>query len=188
MTQKYEGILILSNLMDKTGSLNRESRLRADLGSKLFKSNVGSIIITSGFAYREDSSLEIGNAVKSYLVSQHKIPNNSIITELNSRDTVGDAYFTRINVIKEQNIKSLLIVTSDYHMPRTREIFNLIYGHSCQLDFKAVQTYYARSKITKEKKSLSEFRKTFGGITPGDIKKISGRLFKYHPLYLKFPN
>jgi uncharacterized SAM-binding protein YcdF (DUF218 family) len=184
----HDGILILSNLMSKTGYLNAESRLRADLGATLFKSNKARIIITSGYAYRKDSSLEIGNAVKNYLVSKHKIPEYLIAAELRSRDTVGDAYFTRINLIQEHKIKSLLVITSDYHLARTRKIFKFIYGDCCKLNFKVVPTSNFLSKIDKEKKSLITFNETFNGTPPGDIEKITISLFERHPLYLDFYN
>ena len=41
----------------------------------------------------EDTAL--GNSMKSYLVDFHNIPSNDILLEPKSRDTVGDAVYTR---------------------------------------------------------------------------------------------
>ena len=54
------------------------------------------------------------------------VPPDKIIIELNSRDTVGDAFFSKQNILIGRGWKNLLVVTSDYHVKRTLIVFKTI--------------------------------------------------------------
>ena len=84
-------IVVLSHHMDQTGKLGPESLSRADLAIDTFltKPNI-ELILTIGWAYREDTDKPIGLSVQEYLLSKG-IEDKSIKTDINSRDTVGDA-------------------------------------------------------------------------------------------------
>jgi uncharacterized SAM-binding protein YcdF (DUF218 family) len=57
-------------------------------------------IVTCGWAYRKDSAIAIAEAVRSYAINHDNIPPDAVIAEPNSRDTVGDAIFTKINLAR----------------------------------------------------------------------------------------
>ena len=92
MTEKIDIVVILSHKMDIAGMLNLESKKRSDLGIDLFRKYNSSYIITLGWDYREDSNIYISDSVKNYICSR-KINPEIVISEKNSRDTVGDAIF-----------------------------------------------------------------------------------------------
>ena len=57
------------------------------------------LLATSGWAYRKDCSLALGDAVSNYL-KKLQLDNCHIISDTNSRDTVGDAFYLRKKVRK----------------------------------------------------------------------------------------
>lgn len=179
----YEAIIVLSNEMDFNGNLNMESSMRADKAKIIFQENINSKIITCGWDYLEGCSLKLSQAVATYLNIKHKISLNSLIQEPNSRDTVGDAVFTRKNIVDKKNFKKLAIVSSHYHLPRVKIIFEFVYGESYNLTF--FSSNFKNSKKYKESElnSLNDFRATFSNIEKGNIKKIYKRLKSNHPLY-----
>ena len=126
MTKEYDFIIVLSNLMDKFGNLNCESKIRCSKAAEIFQKNPNSYLITSGWAYRDDCDLSIAEAFKNHLVKIHSIEKNRIICEKNSKDTVGDAIFTRLNIISKTDYKKIAIVTSSYHKERAQEIFTFV--------------------------------------------------------------
>ena len=65
----------------------------------------------------------------------YKINPQNLLCENNSRDTVGDAIFSRINIVKKFNYKNIAVVTSQYHVKRANEIFNFIYGETADIRF-----------------------------------------------------
>ncbi|HII72550.1 TPA: YdcF family protein [Candidatus Woesearchaeota archaeon] len=56
------------------------------------------------------------------------IPDKDIIVEKNSRDTLHNALFCW-ELIKDLHPKKITIITSEWHMPRTKFIFRKTYAH-----------------------------------------------------------
>jgi len=168
--------------MTKDGILNSESRNRVDLAVSLFKDEGLELMITCGWDYRPDSSLYIGEILKNRAI-ELGIPANQIKTELNSRDTVGDAFFSKTNIINELEFKNILVVTSDYHVDRTRSIFEFIFGPKYKIHVEGAFTGYKNDKIEAEVVSAQAFRKTFTNVKSGEDKEIFTRLIESHPFY-----
>jgi len=176
-------IIVLGNLMSKDGQLNRESCSRLDLAIDMFNENKYSFMITSGWDYRDDSNIAIADAMKTYIVNHSHISHELVLTEKKSRDTVGDAIFTKINIVKKINLQHLLIVTSDYHVLRTEKIFSYIYGKRYKVKVIGSKTANKNNFLIQEEKSLNQFYKTFNGVNPGDDLLIYKRLCSDHPYY-----
>jgi len=179
----FEAIIVLSHEMDFNGKLNHESSLRAVTAKNIFQENRNSTIITCGWDYLEGCSLKLSQAVASYIHIKHKISLKSLIQEPNSRDTVGDAVFTRRNIVDKKKFKKLAIVSSLYHLPRVKEIFEFVYGDSFDLTFFSSDFKSSKNYEESEQSSLNDFRNTFSNIEKGNIKKIYKVLLNHHPLY-----
>ena len=179
----YSAIIVLGNLMSKYGELNNESKGRMDLAIDHFYNGNASRIVTCGWPYRKDSNIAICDAMRQYAIKIRDVPSDAIITTAKSRDTVGDAVFSK-RLLKSKNDESnFLIVTSDYHVSRTSEIFSFIYGRQYRLKVVGSPTEQTKNLIDSEKRSLIVFRNTFYGIIPGDDESIYQRLCEDHPFY-----
>jgi hypothetical protein len=62
-----------------------------------------------------------------YLAARGVAPDR-ILLETLSLDTVGNAYFTKLLHVDPSGWRRLLIITSEFHMARTRALFDWIYG------------------------------------------------------------
>ncbi|GKY92408.1 hypothetical protein MPSEU_000211400 [Mayamaea pseudoterrestris] len=62
----------------------------------------------------------------AYLIKKHNITN--VFVETTSYDTIGNAYYARTAHTDHNSWRHLLIVTSKFHMERTRAIFDWIFG------------------------------------------------------------
>jgi uncharacterized SAM-binding protein YcdF (DUF218 family) len=175
-------IIVLANEMDQEGNLNAESVSRIQLACDVYFKNPSAVLITCGWNYRPDCPLHIGEVLKNYAV-ETGVPAEKIITELNSRDTVGDAVFSKVNCVKGMNRKNLIVVTSDYHVARTTEIFTFIYGPEYTIQVIGSSGFDSFEKQQTEQKSLVAFSKTFQHIQPGDDVAILERLTTQHPFY-----
>jgi vancomycin permeability regulator SanA len=179
---KYDCIIVLANEMDKDGILNAESMARVETACNFFFEGLSNKIITCGWDYRSDSDITIGEAMRNYAVKLG-VPLKNIIIEINSRDTVGDALFTKINIINKMGWKKILVVTSSYHSDRSLAIFNYIYGLKFKIDILTNTGFDNYLKKRSEKKSLKAFKNTFKDIKAGDDEKVYDRLIKDHPYY-----
>jgi len=56
------------------------------------------------------------------------IPPEQILTETHSYDTIGNAFFSRVLHVDPLGLRRLLIITSDFHLPRTEAAFRWVYG------------------------------------------------------------
>ena len=179
----YSAMIILGNEIDKIGKLNKESSSRMDIAIEIFHKKQVPYIITSGWAYRNDLTLTIADAMKIYAVEIGDVPSNSILTETNSRDTVGNAIFTKNNIVKKKKWNNLLVVTSDYHTVRTYEIFNYVYGKQYSIKVIGTVTNKKKERAKSEKKSLQAFHETFMTAKAGDDALIHKCLCENHPYY-----
>jgi len=179
---KFDCIIVLANEMDKEGNLNLESTARIKLACDSYFNKRSTTLITCGWNYRKDSNLFIGDVLKNYAVNLG-VPSEKIITELNSRDTVGDAFFTKSNILKNNGWKNLLIVTSDYHVFRTSSIFKFIFGIQYEIKVIGAAGFDSIEKQKSEKRSIAAFERTFENIKSGDDQEIYERLSTQHPFY-----
>lgn len=81
-------------------------------------------------------------AAARYLL-EHGIAGNHILPETTSFDTIGNAYFARVQHTDPLSLRRLHVITSEFHLPRTQAIFGWIFGLPCpqlpyQLTFEAV--------------------------------------------------
>ena len=169
--------------MDGKGNLNKESALRANKGYEIYINHEKPTIITCGWDYRDDSDIKISDAMRDHLNQKYNIPFDKIISEPSSKDTVGDAVFTRKNIIQKNKFKRIAIVTSSYHLFRSKEIFKFVYGDSYELIFYGCEVSSPQIIKTKELNSLRKFRETFSNKNIGDIDKIHNELVNKHKLY-----
>ena len=104
-------------------------------------------------------------AAANYLVRRGLNP-QQILSETSSYDTIGNAYFSRVIHVEPRRLRNLLIITSEFHLPRTKSIFQWVYGLEIdsthyQLNFESVtdesidrQMLQARKE--KERESLEQ--------------------------------
>ncbi len=180
---QVDAVIVLANLMDERGILNTDSYARACLAAELFIETQARYLITCGWAYRGDCDLPISTALKSCIISNYEINPCSILEEDHSRDTVGDAYFTKVNFAVNYRLKNLIVVTSAYHVRRAEKIFRFIYGSEFIINVAGAKTR-KNSKIFKhELHSLEVFQNTFKGVLAGDDSQVYSVLRERHPYY-----
>ena len=175
-------VIILSHEMDHHGKLKEESIKRANLGIKIFHDKNCDFILTLGWSYRKDTELPIASAVKSY-INEMGIPIPKIISDINSRDTVGDAIFSKLLLEKKYSPEKLYVVSSDYHIERVKMIFNSIYTKQFKIEFFGCCTNANQRNKIKEQESSSAFLNTFGNIDFTNNEILLDRLKSQHPFY-----
>eukprot|EP00471_Norrisiella_sphaerica_P013458 CAMPEP_0184496304 /NCGR_PEP_ID=MMETSP0113_2-20130426/33612_1 /TAXON_ID=91329 /ORGANISM="Norrisiella sphaerica, Strain BC52" /LENGTH=250 /DNA_ID=CAMNT_0026882873 /DNA_START=109 /DNA_END=861 /DNA_ORIENTATION=+ len=67
-------------------------------------------------------------ASAAYLVKRHGVDPKAILMETTSYDTIGNAFFARTQICDQMGFKRIAVITSDFHMPRSRAIFDWIFN------------------------------------------------------------
>ncbi len=179
----FDAIIILAHLMEKDGTLGIETCMRADKAVELYKKQRSGWIILTGWNYRNDSELCISDAIASYLKSKHGLNDEIVLIDRRSRDTVGDAIFSKRKFSHLLSNNRLCIVTSDYHAERAKLIFQFVFGPSIDIWVIGITTREAQSQIVHERESLEAFAHTFVGVNSGDDGAIFNALVHRHPFY-----
>lgn len=176
-------VIVLAHLMDEHLVLNDESRGRADAAIAVAVEHAATCVVTSGWAYRPDADTPIAEVMKDYITRHTAASGLVVIAETNSRDTVGDAVFFKANILHDLEIDTLHVVTSDYHVERSREIFEFFLGDQYELVFHAVPTPHSIETLDHEAESIQAFRATFDRSELADTCSAVSVLEAKHPFY-----
>lgn len=176
-----DAIIVLANLMDRLGKLNDETTARLTFACDLLKANESALLVPCGWDYRDDSDICIADAMTSVAVKSLGVSSDRILPERASRDTVGDAVFTKRHLANPRRWKDIVVVTSAYHAERTRQIFSFVYGRPIVVA--AALSPDTEELRAAETRSSEAFRATFDGVKAGDDHAIWERLCTRHPFY-----
>jgi uncharacterized SAM-binding protein YcdF (DUF218 family) len=156
---------------------------------------VMNIICTSGGSYHNPNPLnDTGFTIHEcdtlceYLIKKG-IPSEIIFKEWTSYDTIGNAYFSKLLLIDTYTWYDMVIVTSDFHFERSKNIFEYIFRDD-KYKLKYVSCSYngnhpyLKNRIKKEEKSLEDFKKTC--IIFKD--NFHDFIYKKHQCYVSKPN
>ncbi len=185
--KRCSAVLVFEGFLNNDKSLDDEMQGRIRAGVELFfKRGLDFFIASGNAAHLRDngyvSSIEkpVYEMITEYAVSLG-IPENKILKQKFSRDTVGEIFFNFKDIIKPYDLECI-IMSSNYHLARVAEIFSQLVPDEHFTEFVGVDFQPCRP-MELECASLNVFRKQFCNITPGDIDTIRGILLTKHVLY-----
>ncbi|MCZ8334421.1 MAG: YdcF family protein [Rhodobacteraceae bacterium] len=170
----------LGNWMDETAQLNEESKQRVELLIELVRQESGHVLFT-GWPYRPDCSTSIAKAMSDYFHMCFPKRSGVFFDEV-ARDTVGDAICVRLWCERRRPYRLVHIVTSNYHVPRTQEIFKFVFSTDVAIKVSGAGKK-SPADAPQEYNSLLAFRETFKDVSAGDMPLILERLLSVHPYY-----
>ncbi|WP_443939978.1 YdcF family protein [Pedobacter sp. MW01-1-1] len=151
-TKQYDvGILLggfsKTDPQDRFAFSERGDRLAQTI--RLYKTGVIKKILVSGGSGKLMGKEPIEADLTVHYLQQIGIPDSAILRENKSRNTIENAKFSYALLEKTNPKPSVLIITSAWHIPRSKVIFNTI--------FKKELSYYPTDFIGIYKYSLTDF-------------------------------
>ncbi|MEK7150989.1 MAG: YdcF family protein [Patescibacteria group bacterium] len=189
--RKPDVIIILGGGTDGTLKPVLYTKERIKAFSKLYKKYFGTpIIVSGGYStwmkfkpkYRE------ADVMQNYLIKQD-IPKDLVLIERKSRDTIGNAYFSKQIIKKFPKWKNLLIVTTKGHDARSRWTFKRVLGEKYQTTFFGVPTKLPSFRNNPNRKKYERFirqfvnKEFFRSMKDGDDVMLGKLMKKYHPAH-----
>jgi len=187
IAQGAEAIIVLGHESDKE-KLSDLCIKRLEKALEIYSKKEVSIIFSGGHSLKSKLEGPSEAALMNKYALQKGVNPKNIILEENSRDTQGNAYFTK-QIIKKKGWKRILVITSDFHILKTKFLFDFIYGPKFKISYIGVKTNLTEGKIKKikekEKKSQEIIAKIYKeeNIKPEEEEKI-GKILK--TFYAKF--
>lgn len=131
----FDAIFVLAGGLQDNGEVHRWVTNRLDIAYQIYQKQSKrkpKIICIGGGTYhkppirnRQDYVVHESTACAEYLVKKG-VKACDVYKEWGSYDTVAGGFFAYTNFILPLKLRSFLVVTSEFHMPRTRAIFDWI--------------------------------------------------------------
>lgn len=192
-----DAVIVLSHYLTPERELTGESRLRVDKGLEILAKGGANYIVMNGgpgkFSERTEQGLYVprgthpvhSQAMAQYAM-QRGVPQEKIAIQDFSSDTVGEAYFAKEMVLFPNGFLDNIVISSQHHFPRVKEIFKTILGNEIKITYVAVPINLPEV-AANEGESLEIFRTQFGKVKDGDSATIEAILYSLHDLYKDLP-
>lgn len=155
-----------------TGNYSKRTTMDSGLTGPKTEAEVAILYLLEKFDKEKPT---VNKSVKDYLLFENK-----------SFDTLGNAWFTKKMCLKPNNIKSCIIITSDYHIERSEILFKWILGKDYKLETIALPTDFPeKNERIKLEKIFTDFINKWlvAQIPPGDDKAIDAFIKNEHIIY-----
>lgn len=191
-----EHVFILAGGLDEKGGNQSWVKDRLDIFIKLYNIKKRYVYILGGGTYHKPPHLNnLGYVMHEctigakYLIDNN-VDENHIKREWSSYDTIANAYFSLTNFVITLGLNNILIITSDFHIERTKVIFNwlygLFYGNNIKLSYlKTISSNMDKNvfekRCIKETTSIINFNKVIEKIKT--IKDFTTWFYNEHNAY-----
>lgn len=116
-----------------------------------------------------------------YLLEK-QIPKNKILLEKKSKDTIGNAYYLKKDILIPHRETRAIIITSNFHRERVKYIFDKIFGLKYHLQFVGVEEKLSSDKKkqvnNRQKELLAKTKQILSPMANGDHNFLKGKLYK----------
>eukprot|EP01023_Acetabularia_acetabulum_P033268 TRINITY_DN3113_c0_g1_i7.p3 TRINITY_DN3113_c0_g1~~TRINITY_DN3113_c0_g1_i7.p3 ORF type:complete len:270 (+),score=30.37 TRINITY_DN3113_c0_g1_i7:92-901(+) len=202
---KIDVIIVLAGGLCLDGSLPQWVSRRLDCALNIYEqqSGLSQILLTGGGTPHKPVILDSNGHVlhestvcAEYLL-ERGVDSGSMVKEIQSYDTIGNGYFSAMLHVLPAQCKNLAVVTSQFHMPRTKAIFNKIYSLVAlqqnlaqewyELDFVSVsdegifEDEVLKAREEKEAQSCQQFQKDMQNIN--SLKEFHQWIYSTHLCY-----
>ncbi len=141
----YDVIIVLAGGVKDDGTLPTNVKKRVRAAKVLFNQGLAPRMLMSGrwSVFREKFAPIHTEAtvMKSYAISIG-IPVEAILKEEQSNDTESNAFHSIELFVKPNHWHKLIVVTSDFHLPRVKYIFDTLLGSKYQIRYEAAETNF----------------------------------------------
>ncbi|CAN5850271.1 hypothetical protein BH23GEM6_BH23GEM6_27460 [soil metagenome] len=187
-----DAIIVLGGGVGQEGELPPVSRTRVRRAVELFEQGVAPRLILSGRCGLSDVDPPITEAAAMAAYAWNLgVPSPAILLEEESRDTLGNAFFTRERHLVPNGWRTVRVVTSDFHLSRAAWVFRKVLGNAYDFSFASAASGLSPQNLIfraleecKISIFLNEWLET---LQEGDQEGFSRLMTHEHPGYAEAP-
>jgi len=159
-------IFVLAGGLQEDGEVHEFVKTRLDkaieMYNKIIEYRPCKIIVMGGGTYHKPPILNESNYVihessscALYLTQQGDVDPKHIYREWSSYDTIANGYYAYLNYIQPLNITEFVLITSEFHMPRAKVIFdyfnNILFHSQLQIHFVETENNGINEDVLQER-------------------------------------
>lgn len=187
-----DAVVVLGGGLHLDGSLTLPSAKRVERAAEIFHTGVAPRIIFSGRCGLAGPIPDISEAAAMAARAEELgIPSAAILLEEQSRDTIGNVYFTREQYLEPNDWHSIRVVTSDFHLSRAAWVFRKILGGTYDFSFVSASSGLSPRELiarTLEECKLTIFlNEWLEALEDADEHAIERLIEHEHPGYASAP-
>jgi uncharacterized SAM-binding protein YcdF (DUF218 family) len=111
------------------------------------------------------------------------LPQKATLTEKRSLNTIGNFYFTKIDILEPKKLTRLLVITQPSHIEKSRYIAHKVLGPKYRIRWQSDGS--SIKPASKGHSGVSEIKKFFENVRAGDNDAIK-KLLRAHPYYRRY--
>ena len=188
-----DAIVVLGGGVEADGSLTWPSCTRTALAAELFRNAVAPRVILSGRCglaqFPEPPISEAAAMADLALILG--VPRTAMLLEEESRDTLGNAYFTRMRLLEPNGWRRIRVITSDFHLSRAAWVFRKILGAEYDYSFVSAFSGLSASEliplVLRECRISIFLNEWLEAVQEGDDEAIDRLMLHEHPGYSDAP-
>lgn len=188
-----DAIVALGGAVDGAGNLAPWTAARVDRAVEAFRHGVAPWIIftgRTGVHGPAEPAVTEASAMARRAISLG-VSRSDILLEERARDTLGNAHFTRRDLLDPNGWRSIRVVTSEFHLSRAAFVFRKVLGTTYDFAFTASFSGLPPNELIA--RSLDELRITLflnewlEALAEGDELSVDSLLRHHHPAYAEAP-
>lgn len=186
---RVDTLLVLGGGVNADGSLPLLARRRVERAAELFRRGAAPRVIFSGRCglMRRDPHITEAQAMAAY-AAELGLPPAALLIEERSKDTIGNAYFTKRDFLTPHGWTVVRVITSDFHVRRAAKVLRKVWGASYRVAFDAVPS--SHSLFQRLRRRLDEWRfsvviaRWLEPLPDGDDQAVERFIWQRHPAYV----
>ncbi len=180
---KYDVAIALGGgLKHLEGVMDLHGASRLDKLVDLYREGASKTFLMSAGDSGKSGVVQESRVMKNYLVNMG-IPDEQILLERKSMDTIENAYYSRVGYTDPGNYRHPLVVTSEFHMPRSQGIFEWVLGPDYNSEFEPASDKGIDPEKLRKRQGIeamiNEFneRVLYPNIKKGDLVRLGAFMF-----------
>lgn len=182
-------VMIVLGRVDDSGELTLDAHERIRFAAQMYREGRALAVVAPAkwsYKLKKAPAITEAAAIKGGLVA-HGVPPEVVLLEEKSCDTLGGAYFLKVDFVLPNRWKRILVVTSEDHLERTKYVFHKVFGSGYEIQYvygrRVLDDRAYAESLEREKRSLRLMDTTWiGPIVPGTHAMVK-EVFKLHPGY-----
>jgi uncharacterized SAM-binding protein YcdF (DUF218 family) len=193
MRERHDAIVVLGGTLHEDGRVAPWVAARVERALELYSSGVATRVVFTGrtglYGPRDPAVTEAA-AMARHAV-ELGLPPDAVLLEEHARDTLGNAYFVRRDILQPNGWRSIRVVTNDFHLSRSAWVFRKVLGSTYDFSFTSAPSGFTPDELIV--RALDECRlyvflnEWLAAVIDGDELSVDALMRHHHPGHSDVP-